>query len=194
MNKDERGVKIVGGLVLLIILAGAFWTVNTFFKKSQAAVRRGFATHGGADIGLGGRGRITTVSLTSITVQPRNGDPKAFTITAATTITIDGNSATVADLQKARFARVASTDGSKADSIAARTHMRRRGGAGQGAWGGGGSGGGPGAWGGSGGGGAGGRGAGDSGGASEGSGGGAGQSGGDRSGDGQSGAETLVLP
>ena len=131
MQHDDRKIKIIGSVILMLVLAGAFWVVHTYMGRTRthAGSGAGMAGTGGVrfDIGNGARGRIVTVGTTYITVQPRGGNPTTFNITADTTIKVDGVAGTVTDLQKARFARIASTDGVTATDIAARTHMRRPG-------------------------------------------------------------------
>jgi hypothetical protein len=75
-----------------------------------------------------GHGKITAISATSITVQPKNGDAKTFTITADTKVKLDKQPATVADLAAGQFARIKSSDGITALKIMARTHHGRKGG------------------------------------------------------------------
>ena len=67
-----------------------------------------------------GHGKITAVSATSITVTPKNGTAKTFTIDAGTTVELDGKPATVADLNTAQHAQVKSKDGVTAKRIKAR--------------------------------------------------------------------------
>ena len=74
-------------------------------------------------------GSITAVSATSITVKPRNGDAKTFTINAATKIKIDGKDATAGDLQVGQRVRVNSADGTTATEISNRTRAPKAGGA-----------------------------------------------------------------
>lgn len=64
-------------------------------------------------------GKITAVSATSISIQPRTGDAKTFTITAATTVRIDGKAAAIGDLKKDMRVRV-NNDGTNALEISNR--------------------------------------------------------------------------
>ena len=71
-----------------------------------------------------GHGKITAVSATSITVTPKKGDAKTFTITPDTKVTLDDKPATAADLAVGQHAHVKSKDGTTAKKIVSRTHPK----------------------------------------------------------------------
>jgi len=78
------------------------------------------------------RGRVTAVTPLrvdgpgSITVKPGNADGKTFQVTAATTVTLDGQPATFSQvLADKQEATVASEDGTSATRIEARTRRAR---------------------------------------------------------------------
>ena len=76
-----------------------------------------------ADKAHNGRGKVTAITATSITVTPKTGDAKTFTINDATTITLDGQTVKAADdasLMGLR-ANVKSDDGTIALGITARS-------------------------------------------------------------------------
>lgn len=73
-------------------------------------------------------GEITDVGATSITIKPRKGDAKTFTINDATKIKIDGKDATAADLKVGQRVRVNSADGTTATEISNRTRAPKAGG------------------------------------------------------------------
>ena len=58
-----------------------------------------------------GHGKITAVSATSITVTPKKGPAKTFTIDANTKVSLDDKPATVADLNTTQHAKIKSKDG-----------------------------------------------------------------------------------
>ncbi len=72
-------------------------------------------------------GSITAVSATSITIKPRKGADKTFTISDATKIKIDGKDATAAALQVGQRVRVNSADGTTATEISNRTGGKKGG-------------------------------------------------------------------
>jgi hypothetical protein len=74
-----------------------------------------------------GRGKITAVSATSITVTPKNGSAKTYTINANTKITLDGQPATATDLTTDQHANIKSADGTVADKIKAHTKKAKGG-------------------------------------------------------------------
>ena len=69
-------------------------------------------------------GRITAVSSTSITVTPRNADPKTYSISSTTTITINRQASTADKLTVGQFAAVTSSDGTTATAIDARNRRQ----------------------------------------------------------------------
>ncbi len=71
---------------------------------------------GGPD-GKGGHGKITAVDGSSITVTDREGTAKTFTVSAATTVTKEGQAATASDVAVGLFADIRSTDGTTATAI-----------------------------------------------------------------------------
>ena len=73
-----------------------------------------------------GHGKITAVSATSITVTPKKGTAKTFTIAANTKVKLDGQAATAADLAVGQHAKVKSKDGVTARAIKARTHGKKK--------------------------------------------------------------------
>ena len=80
-----------------------------------------------ADKAHSGHGKVTAVSATSITVTPKNGDAKTFTITDATTITLDDQPVKAADDASlmGHNAHVKSDDGTTALGITATTHHHK---------------------------------------------------------------------
>ena len=66
-------------------------------------------------------GRISAVSATSLTLQTRRGDTKTYTLTASTTFTKDGQTATASDLAVGQFVHVRSMDGTTATAVDAHT-------------------------------------------------------------------------
>ena len=72
-----------------------------------------------------GHGKITAVSDTSITVTPKTGAAKTYTIDAATKVELDGQAATAEDLAPGQHAKVKSADGVTARRIKAHTRKRR---------------------------------------------------------------------
>ncbi len=79
-----------------------------------------------ADKAHNGRGKVTTISATSITVTPKNGDAKTFTINDKTVVTLDGQTvaAPYTSFQDTR-ATVKSDDGTVALTVKARTHKAK---------------------------------------------------------------------
>jgi len=73
----------------------------------------------------GANGNITAVSATSITIAPRTGDPKTFTISPDTKIQLNGKDAAATDLTVGTRAQVKSTDGAAADAISAMARRAR---------------------------------------------------------------------
>ena len=80
-----------------------------------------------ADKAHSGHGKITAVSANSITVTPKDGDAKTFTITDATTITLDDQPVKAADDASlmGHNAHVKSDDGTTALDIKATTHHKK---------------------------------------------------------------------
>ena len=72
--------------------------------------------------GKGGVGKITAISVSSITVTNREGDAKTFTLSSTISITLDGKPLTADGLATGQFAEVSSTDGVNATSIRAHSH------------------------------------------------------------------------
>lgn len=72
-------------------------------------------------------GKITKISADSITVQPRTGDAKTFTINAATQVRIDGKPAAATDLKVDQRVRVNSSDGKTALEIINRVRAPKAG-------------------------------------------------------------------
>ena len=74
-----------------------------------------------------GHGKVTAISATSITVTPKKGEAKTFTITPATKITLDGQPVTAADDAglMGKHTHVKSKDGTTAKKIVARTHPKK---------------------------------------------------------------------
>lgn len=62
-------------------------------------------------------GKITKVSSTSITLEPRNGDPATLTVNASTAVTIDGKKKAPSDIHAGWFALATSEEGSIAVTI-----------------------------------------------------------------------------
>lgn len=124
MSVENKKKWAIGAAVCLVIvvLAG-------LFVARQLAARTGGATAGGGYPGggrrrmPGTRGKITTVSAGSLTIQPRNGGAQTFALTAATKITVDQKAVAAAGLKAGQRARVVSTDGGK---TAAQVYVRTR--------------------------------------------------------------------
>lgn len=72
-----------------------------------------------------GHGKVTAVSATSITVTPKTGEAKTYTVSAATTVTLDGKAAKIADVQVGQNAKVTSADGKAATTITAKARVKK---------------------------------------------------------------------
>ena len=68
-----------------------------------------------------GHGKITAMSATSITVTPKDGPAKTFTISSATKVMLDGQPATASALTTGLHAKIKSADGVAASVIKAHT-------------------------------------------------------------------------
>jgi len=127
MESTEGKLRVtVGILILIIVVLVAAFVVQRYVVTSKAALPPERAVGGRMDLGQGARGRVTAITTDSITVTSRDGNSRTFSIAASTTITLDGQPGVGADLQKARFAMVSSSDGATASAITAITHRRRR--------------------------------------------------------------------
>lgn len=73
-----------------------------------------------------GHGKITAVSATSITVTPKDGVAKTFTINDSTKVKIDKEPAKVSDLVVGERAGVRSDDGTIATEINAHTKKAKK--------------------------------------------------------------------
>ncbi len=72
-----------------------------------------------------GHGKITAVSAASITVTPKTGLAKTYTITDSTKVLLDGKAATAAALSVGQHAHIKSADGVTANKIKAKTHVKK---------------------------------------------------------------------
>jgi hypothetical protein len=74
-----------------------------------------------------GHGKVTAISATSITVTPKKGEAKTFTITPDTTITLDGQAVMAADDASlmGKHAHVKSKDGTTANKIVVKKHDKK---------------------------------------------------------------------
>jgi len=80
------------------------------------------------DVGSQGAiGKISAVSSSSITVDTRDAGSKTYTISAATTISLDKQTVTIDKLAVGQFAAVTSSDGTSTTDIAARIRHKRGG-------------------------------------------------------------------
>jgi hypothetical protein len=128
MQKKSRNALIatIAIVVLLLLMAGAAWLVVRHGRSQAMANAGGYPGSVGRGGGGGPRGRVTAVTPTSITINSRRAGAHTYTVTAATTFTLDGKPIAASALKAGQGARITSADGKTATVVAVRT--RRPGG------------------------------------------------------------------
>ena len=120
-DAQRLGVPRTGLVVVcVLLLAGGSFVAGMQYQKSKrpaAATMRTASSqrkYGSPDSGQGGLGgfrrgdrafgTVSSVSSSSITIQTRRGGTSTYTITGSTTVTNDGQSASVSDIQNGDIA------------------------------------------------------------------------------------------
>jgi hypothetical protein len=110
LHSRKNGWSLSAGLLCLLLI-----TVPVLAAKGQ---------HKAANPN-NGQGKVTAVSATSITVQPKNGAAKTYTITGTTVIKLNGKTVQATDLSTKDHAKIKSGDGTTATKITARSHHKK---------------------------------------------------------------------